>query len=326
MAQNQYPANGTSNAEGELTITFPSVNSNSEFTGVVSIPNAPNTSQTGIYVNDQLIATVGGSSQYGALQLNDSDTLTLIGTGFTPDTQYQGLCNGVVVYGTGGPAIPTPTASQVEAALIGTIEATTPPATPIYGPLAITSGTPFVVDIPPDVRTLIIETIAADKPTAYTVVGNVTGFQYFGTNGQLPYLYATGTDNSLVVIDLFGVIDTSVTITETIAGSATVTVYGDTLLYDESSFYNGVPFPIANALAAAGTVLLTTGPCRILSAVINTSATDASITIGGVQVMRATTQMNQTWSEGLLVQSGAAVQGVQVGAGASNYDIVIAYP
>jgi hypothetical protein len=121
MAQSQFIATGTADAGGDVTITFAPIAVNSEFTGVVSVPSSPATTVWSVAIDDTVVATNGGSTQYGNLQLNSSDVLALSGSGLVPGQQYQAVLVGSLVFGTAGPVLVTPTASAAFAAALAGI-------------------------------------------------------------------------------------------------------------------------------------------------------------------------------------------------------------
>ena len=117
MAQSQIVANGTADSTGAVTITFPTVNVNTEFTGNVSVPLSPNTAQWIVEVTGTPVSSLGGSSSYGPIQISNTDVLSLTGTGLVAGTQYQAVLIGILVYGTSPAVVPVPTTSAVDAAL-----------------------------------------------------------------------------------------------------------------------------------------------------------------------------------------------------------------
>ena len=112
MAQSQWTANGTADATGAVTITFPTIAVNSEWTGNISVPQAPATAQWLVYVNDVAVSSLGGDASYGPLQIHNGDVLQLVGTRLTAGVQYQGVLVGQLVYGQTPAQIPVPTSSS----------------------------------------------------------------------------------------------------------------------------------------------------------------------------------------------------------------------
>jgi hypothetical protein len=101
------------------------------------------------------------------------------------------------------------------------------------------------------------------------VIGDQSGFVY----RQGPYyLNAPSTNGYLAVVPVSGVLDTSVTIllTNVPAGTATLSVYGDSTETPESVFYNG-PVQANSAAGADGPIL--TGPARLLTISCQASST-----------------------------------------------------
>jgi hypothetical protein len=260
MSQTQLTANGTSDAAGNLVIKFATINVNAEFTGVVSIPSAPASALITVNITGTNVATIGGSSQYGSLQLNSSDVLELTGTGFTADTQYQAVAVGAIVYGTAGAVIPTPTTTAILASLIGVITAEGPAPGQVLAPVTPPSGTQTqTVNIPTNTNTIIVVTMGA-IPTNVSVNGVESNYQY--RTGP-PYLIdGGGSGTTFEVVPVVGAVDSSVdVITTTSAGGMSVAVYATNLLIPESTFYNGGT--IAKSITSAGT--LVAGEARILT-------------------------------------------------------------
>jgi hypothetical protein len=86
----------------------------------------------------------------------------------------------------------------------------------------------------------------------------------------------------MVVCPIIATVDSSVDVTLVAVGGTTsieTTIAGDSALYQESEFYNGIPAPTYRG--TAGTFV--TGPCRLISASLEEGP--ASIAVGGIQVM-----------------------------------------
>ena len=113
MSQYTLPADGTSNSAGAITITFPPVAVNSIASGTVSVPGAPQGAVWNVLVNGQSQGQMVGSTPFGTLQIENSDTLSLTATGVLPSTQYQAVFIGAIDYGTVPSAIPTPQATAI---------------------------------------------------------------------------------------------------------------------------------------------------------------------------------------------------------------------
>ena len=329
MSQNNLPANGTADGSGSLAITFPPIANNTEFSGVLSIPTAPNTAQISVLVNGQQIATIGGSSQYGVIQINNNDVLQLTGTGFLPDTQYQAILSGFLAQGSVGQLIPTPTASQVEAALIGVIESSISAPT-MVGTFSGTSGT---FTVPESTRTIIVDASGFSDPgNVFELGGTTTGIVYYN---QPFYLQDTTFNTGLAIIPVSGIADQTFEWHWTGGGTVTFTIYTDTQIYEESLYYNGPATAFTTTLALADTVGL--GPAgapsqgfRLASLTVSTTAV-AYISLNGVQVLRAlaNTEAVMTFTPNLIVAAvggSAQLTATQVGAGASAFSAVMSYP
>ncbi len=326
MGQSQWPGTGTSDASGNVTITFPRINVSTEFTGVVSVPLAPNTAQWQVVVTDSVVATMGGSSQYGAMQLSNSDMLQLKGTGLTPNTQYEGMLIGSLVSGSSPAVIPTPTASALQAALIGAISATAPPAASVYSNPALGSGVVDNFNVALTVRTLFITLLTplANPVTNLLITAQTGGFD--APYNQAPYIAGSNASFNyyFVVVPVTALISTGMLIDLTITGggSANVHIYGDTVLTPESAFYNGVMKTAQ--VNATGTLL--TGPARLLSANCGGAAA-ANITLGGNAIVAALAGAGavQSFPPNTVLPAGQTLQGFVGGAGTAC-SINYAYP
>ena len=320
MAQAQITANGTSDASGNVTIKFPSTAVGAEFTGVVSVPQAPLTSEWSVIINDTPVATSGGSSQYGPLQLNSSDVLKLVGSGLTASVQYQAVLIGALVQGTSGSVIPIPTVSAVTAASIPAV-----PQPLFMGAITTNTGIAgkLISNIPPTTRTLVLTTGVIGGLGVITkvqVIGQQSGVAYY--NG-VPYLVQVGSQSYLVVVPMLGVIDNSVLV-NVVNTSPTVSLnaFADTAEYDESVFYNGA---IQTAFLNSNG-LLVSGPIRLLTAQMSAGAAGSQIEIGGVPALSVVSgQDSLSFGEGKIVPAGTNVS-VAGGAATPFASITYAYP
>src|ERR1700722_5538478 len=87
---------GTSDANGDITFTFPATAVNSSWTGTISIPSAPISAQfmATIETNDHL--SWQNTSPGGPLTVNGSEQLVVTGTGMAPNTQYTAVMLGSI--------------------------------------------------------------------------------------------------------------------------------------------------------------------------------------------------------------------------------------
>ena len=324
MAQSRWTANGTSDAAGNLTVTFPTIAVNAEWTGIVSIPLAPNTAELQIVVDDVAVSALGGSSSYGPIQLNSTNVLTVTGTGLDPSTQYQAVLIGNLVYGTSAPVTPVPTASAVQAALTGAIESSFPAPT-LFFSTSLPNGTDSYTITPPTLaRTLLLRIHTNGVGTVngpVQVYGATSGILYYN---QWPYLRQTATlppqVSWLCVVPVAGAVDTSFVVTiPSTGGTMFVVVYSDTALYDESVFYNG-PTVIKETVAAG---LILNGPFRVLS--LFCQGTAAAQDGGGQTIVSSSTtnpNVGLTFPGGLIIPFNSSLN--QSGGG--QVTLVYAYP
>jgi hypothetical protein len=314
MSQNNLPANGTADGSGNLAITFPPIANNTEFSGVLSIPSAPNTAQVSVLVNGQTIATIGGSSQYGVIQINNNDVLQLTGTGFLPDVQYQAILSGFLAQGSVGQLIPTPTASQVEAALIGTIESENASPEIVFGPAAVVGTVGTSIPIFPNTRTIIVNLQSASWPNL-EVVGDQSHFIYRFAE---PVYLSDFSVSFLAVVPIAGSMDTSVTVTS--SANATMTVASETDTIPESVFYNGI---VKNL---SGASLSLSGPCRLLTAFLIGTGTGSLNLAGFGPILEVTSvgeQATLSWPDNVVLAEGSSI----TASGAlTNAGVTYAYP
>ena len=314
MPQSQWTANGTSDAAGNLTIRFPTINVNTEWTGIVSVPQAPNTAELSVVVNDTVVTSLGGSSSFGPIQLGSTDVLRITGTGLAASTQYQGVLIGNLVYGSSAPVTPVPTASAVQAALTGAIESSFPGGSLVGSTSWSGSAGPWTlasIPMAPTTRTLLIRVSNDALVSNLTVTGDQTGVTYYN---QIPYLSNSRsvTTKCFAVVPIAALADTTVTVVAHAGGpggNGSMQVYADTAVYQESEFYNGN----TNAAGTGAPGAIVVGPCRLLTAWCQgcTILLDGSATILGGTDNQMTFPENTILAAGHgLSQSGAGFAGV----------------
>ena len=292
MPQSQWTAVATTDASGNLSLTFPTIAVNTEWTGIVSVPLAPNTAELFVVVNDVTVSSLGGSSSYGPIQLTSSDVLKITGSGLADSTQYIGVLIGTIAYGTSPPVTPVPTAAAVQASLTGAIDAFTQAAPPgvLFGPFTngVSFGIDAVVPLAANTHTLTILATTGSSVAGATikVVGNQSGEVY---RPLLPPYLVAGF-NQEAVVNVNPAIDSSVTVSvpAIMGASWTMTVYGDSDIFPESTFYTGSPKFLSTA---ATSTFLSSFNCRLLSAQVSSAAASstAQLTIGGTGVLRVDT-------------------------------------
>lgn len=110
MTQARLVADGTSNATGAVSITFTQQAVNSTYTGAVSVPSSLASTQWQVIKNGTVEGVIQGSGPYQGIQLTSSDLLVLSSlptAPAAPNTQYQAVLVGELVYGTSAAVIPT---------------------------------------------------------------------------------------------------------------------------------------------------------------------------------------------------------------------------
>jgi hypothetical protein len=138
----------------------------------------------------------------------------------------------------------------------------------------------FGVVIPPTTRTLVFRiSVLSGTIINLQVVGTTTDILYYNQPPYLPQGPGPSTVYGVCVMEISGVIDSSVNFAVTTSGGAspTVTVFADPSPYPESVFYNG---PVQTASLAwngnHGTNTILTGPARLLTASVFTYTTGTS--------------------------------------------------
>lgn len=274
----------------------------------------------------------------------------------TPLAGASGTCSVTFVFLLGAPAstgvqlsdgtwVETPPQQDGPLTAAAITAAAAPPGS-VYGPIstAPTAGTITLsgIVIPPNARTVLISLkhLVPLTPIVVTnvqVLGSSTAIAYYNAPPYLGVGPATGPNNTnaLIVVPISGVIDSAVQIVITTAQTLVVQVSADSSEYPESVFYNGTVQTASQGLAGAGTILLATGPLRLLTSnlITNANTTEAFITINGVTglvVAGATAGldavMGLSYPPNTIVPAGAPVVLQQAGAGGSVAAISYAYP
>ena len=86
----QY-APAESNAMGDAVFTFPAPPQGGTWSGSLSIPTATATCAGTVQLNGAIIGAINGSGFYGPFTAEGNQTISLVVTGLTPDTQYQAV-------------------------------------------------------------------------------------------------------------------------------------------------------------------------------------------------------------------------------------------
>ncbi len=177
--QYRNPAVATSTATGTIVITFPSVAVNSVATGCVSVPAAPSGANWQVEVNGDALGAMIGATPFGTMGLQNSDVLTLVGTGVLPNTQYTGVFVGSLVYG----QVPT---QQIQPQATAILSSSAPDV--LYSSLVNlpASGTVTIqnISMPAPYQSVMV---VLDNPTNSSVVQAIdsTSGAYFGENGPI---------------------------------------------------------------------------------------------------------------------------------------------
>jgi hypothetical protein len=213
VTQAQGLAVATSDAQGNISITFKSQNVNSTFTGTVSVPTAPLGAKWQVLVNGTSLATMLGPSSY-PVQLGASDVLVLVGTNTTPNTQYQGVLQGIIQIGDARGLVP----NQSQVAI-----AAQQPSLPIGSGVSIpaaTGPTPgsvvLTLTTDPSWRSISLLCAQAPSPLLYfTILGAITGAAYSQGSSTiaLGVTAASMGPFGLVTIPINAAWDTTITVT-----------------------------------------------------------------------------------------------------------------
>lgn len=139
------PAYGTAQANGTVTITFPSIPSQQHWQGVVSVPTSPSTTKWSVQVNGRTVVQITGTNGY-ALALNGGDTLSVTGTGAV-NVQYQGTMHGQYFPGTRASGLIIPQAPQNTIELQSDTDSLFANTQPINLPLGLFTGTGQIASV-----------------------------------------------------------------------------------------------------------------------------------------------------------------------------------
>ena len=94
MAVQNIGGQGQSDANGNVTITFPPTPAGIEYQGSVSVPNAQSGSSFTAYVEGTPIGSFSPPTAFGPLTLNPGEVLSLQGTGCTPNSPVGATFSG----------------------------------------------------------------------------------------------------------------------------------------------------------------------------------------------------------------------------------------
>lgn len=210
----QISAIATTDVNGAATFNFPMAPQGYVMTGTVSIPTAGILAQVSAVLSGTIIGQWSGSNPWGPIEANPTQTLQLTATSLSPKTAYTA----VWMAGT-YPVSQAP--GNFPGALLTTEIVAVQSFSEDLG--TQTSPGPFVFSgIPPFTESILISADSASGTTTYTVVGNETGTNYFASYG-IPVTSAVV--GFSVVVPIVGLIDSSVTITNSSVGPITITVY-----------------------------------------------------------------------------------------------------
>lgn len=218
--------------------------------------------------------------------------------------------------------------------------ASAPAASLLVGPITVSgAGGNFVVPLPPNVRTLLIECNARGSGVTFLVRGVQSQFNYYGptlSSGKPAYL-GWGASNNLLVVPILAVLDTSVQITVVgAAGTETFSVYGDVTLFPESTYYNGAAQAVSVVLGAAGgpsNILV--GPARLLTLEVEAiSGATAEVFMGGTRIARVDAAAAGTvaptavlaFPPNTILPADSNLALTQTNAGATVASLTYAYP
>lgn len=200
----------------------------------------------------------------------------------------------------------------------------------------------FGVATNPNIRTVIVQVSAVSGPISVPPFLQVQGGNTL-TNYYSQYMYLIGgTLLSLVwtaVVPVISSLDDALLITVTPTGfTYTVAVLGDTALYQEAEYYNGLPKMAAVNGFQGSTLNIISGPCRLLTAHVRSTSfsTYALLEFNGTEIgyvqgppgggMNAVDLVfpANTWlygSEAITLTQAGSVAGVQ-----SFASVMYAYP
>ena len=314
--------------------TFPNPPTGYVWSGTLSV-TAPSASQL-VPVGALMTANVGatswgewgGNSVFGPVQANQSQQLVVTAQGLTAGVTY--LLNWI---GSSDPAhVVQPLYPAANSTALTAQITQTPPGA--IGTFTGLTGT--VTGVPASVRTMVVQISSTSNVVTNLNVSNVgpPSFEYYN---QAPYLLeglAPFTYVVVIPISPVGTTNGFTFIVTTAAGIPTVSVFGDTSIYTESIYYNGVVLAASIGLVTAGTTTVIEGPCRLLTANVrsSTSTANAYLLIDGTEILNSNGAASQTVSNSLtfppntILPSGSRLQLLQVGAGFSEGSVTYCYP
>lgn len=310
-------ATAMSSPTGTATFTFLAPAAGEVWSGTLAAPSAPTSAAFVATVGTVQWAQWAGAATAGPVQMFVQQALQVTATGLLPLTEYQvNLIGTRDTDGLPAPLWPDPTTSSA-VTLVGPI--------PVFSNVAenLVSGVPIIIDVPPAVRTLILQITNDNNTDTTTNVEVNAGPNYYNAP---PYLVSVGllTNNGCTVIVPLPVTVAIATVTVTTsAGNYALTVSGDNTLYDESVFYNGVP----SGETTASSATLINGPCRLLTGQVSAGTGGVgSLVVDGVIIASATGvgATALTFPQPYIVPTGQSVTAT-IGAPA-RVSITTAYP
>lgn len=318
-------AQATSDPNGNATFKFAAPEQGVVWTGTLSCANAPAVAGFVAAVALQQWCQWAGAATAGPVQLFSNQNLTVTATGLSPNASYQ-----LSLIGSEDPVTSPPAGVWPDPTSSSAITLAGAQLLLNFGS-GLLSGTPLLLTVPPQTRTLILQ---IQTPSLATTVTNVlvTGGGWTPYN-QPPYLTATGvlTQNGYVCVIPLNITTTTLSITVTTSASTfAMQAYGDTQYYDEDIFYNGPTVAHSNSGPGTG-VALVSGPCRLLTAYANcnTGGPSSTVLLGGVAVLvtqggPASLTFPGAHGDGIIVPAGTSVTSTIVTGGQAG--VTSAYP
>ena len=309
--------------------TFPNPPTGYVWSGTLSV-TAPSASQL-VPVGALMTANVGatswgewgGNSVFGPVQANQSQQLVVTAQGLTAGVTY--LLNWI---GSSDPAhVVQPLYPAANSTALTAQITQTPPGA--IGTFTGLTGT--ITGVPASVRTLVVQISSPTNLVTGLSVSNV-GPPSFNYYYQAPYLLEGLAPFTYIVVIPISPVGTTNGFTfsvATAAGIPTVSVFGDTSIYTESTYYNGV-VKAASAVGNFGVpVTIISGPARLLTANVQGSAGGAAdLVINGVSALSGTANgsLAMTFPANTILQAGQSFTIFQTLAGASKATVTYCYP
>lgn len=330
--QLNVPTSAVADVNGNATFQFQTPPTGLVWTGTLTCAGAPATAVFLAAIGATSWGDWAGASVYGPIQAFPNQQLVVTATGLTPGTSYELIWAGSSD-GEGGvqPIYPDTNVSAQ------TVQSGQP--SQIFQKLNGVSTTAYTVLVPTAVRTVIILIDPVDQVTLATnirlrqslIQAPVAIAGQLVLYNQPPYIVTSSNGSSMTIVPVFALTGSSffdIAVTGASVGGYDITILGDSALYDESVFYNGVVQTATAVLGAVGSATILNGPARLLTAdLAMVGASNGQLFVAGTQAsLRANNSYASiTWPPNTILPSGKSV--TMTAGGATLFgSVTFAYP